>query len=233
MTLYVFSLCSGLLAMLYHRLCVDHLQAAQVALQQRTPVSLTEEVIKPLFSWSIILFAMVLPIFTTLSLSQEFRQQTIYLWASNPIGAWQLLCGKFLSLLAFVFLMLSLMLMMIATLQFETPLDWGMITSSVLALILIGCCFISFGLFISTHIKNSLFAIGITFLGNLFWMLLEWLNPFPEQGFFLARELSLLNHTHHLFHGIIHSPDLAFYGLSSLFFLIITARSLKQQLTQI
>jgi ABC-2 type transport system permease protein len=213
----------GVLSIVFYRQCVDYLQLSQqLVLERHTPASLSMEVIKPLCSWIIVLMAMVLPLFTTLSISQEYRQNTFSIWSSSTLHARQIVLGKFISLLVIIMIFITWSLSMIACLQLETSLDWGLISTSLLAVFLTGCSFLSFGLFISSLFSNPIWAMSLTLLCNLFWMLLEWLLPFAE--------LSLLSHADHLLHGIFYSTDVLYYCLFSGFWLSLTTRVLDHKM---
>lgn len=201
-----------ILALLFQRLCVDYLTLAQQALtQQKSSQSVSLEIIKPICSWTIMLLAFFLPVFTTLSMSQELRQKTFYLWAMSDFSPIHIILGKFISLVSFTLLIIGFLFCMLSVLHFESSINFGMLLGGFLAVLLISSAFISFGLFISCLIPIPLLAIGVALLGNILWMLLEWLNPFGESAQYLASQFSLLAHSYHLLNGILFSPDLVFY----------------------
>ncbi len=234
MTLFIISLFVGIMSLLFYRLCVDYLHMSHHALNTRNVApSISAEIIKPLCSWSIILIALIFPLFTTLSYSQESRQRTFTLWAMSPQTAYNLVFGKFLSLLLLLSLLLCILLCMIITLSFSATLAWKMILLSLLTVWLIGCAIISFGLCISCIFSQPLLALGLTFAGELVWMLLEWLNPFGEQFKFIAKGFSLLSHSEHALSGIAYSPDMLFFILASIFWLSLTLRQTRFLLTRV
>jgi ABC-2 type transport system permease protein len=122
------------------------------------------------------------------------------------------------------------MLIMMSSLSLEISLAWSTILSIISITALIGLCFICFDLFICSLISNPLLALVTCFLGNLLWMLLEWLNPFPLSFYYLAKELSLLSHSYHFLNGIFYSPDLIFYLVFSGFWLFMSQRILKSKI---
>lgn len=234
MTWGIFACGVGFLSLLFYRLCLDHIQVVQHALYDRhSHASLSLEVIKPLCSWTIMLLAILIPLLTTQSFSQEYRQKTFYLWAMSPNSATSIVLGKTFSIAIFMLLLLTTMLLMISCLSLETPLVWPMVASSVFIVALTGCCFITFDLFISSLISTPLAAIGVSFLGNILWMLLEWLDPFPTIVFFLAKELSLLSHSYHALNGIIYSPDIIYYLLFIGFWFIMTQHIVTQKMKRL
>lgn len=231
MTWGIYSLSIMVLSLLFYRLCLDYLQVAQHALHhQGIQASLSLSVFKPLCSWTIMLLAIVIPLFSTQTLSQEFRQKTIYLWAKSPFKTHHILIGKMLSIVFIMLMILFVMLIMMASLAFEISLAWPTISSMLFITALIGLGFICFDLFICSVISNPLFALATCFLGNLLLMLLEWLNPFPLSIYYLAKELSLLSHSYHFLNGILYSPDLIFYLIFCGFWLFFTQRILKNKM---
>ncbi|MBS0285902.1 MAG: hypothetical protein JSR17_00880 [Proteobacteria bacterium] len=234
LTFGVLSLSLGLLSLLFYRLCVDYLHLAHGALHAREiSASISVEIIKPLCSWAILLMALTFPLFTTQSLSQEVKQRTFALWAMSSRTAFNIIFGKWLSILCFVGFIELILLLMIGSLFLNATLNWQMITLSLLTVALIGCCIISFGLFISSLISHPIFALLVTYIGLLLWMLIEWLNPFSKAYAYLAKELSLINHSYAAFHGIINMADFVFFILVSIFWLTLTSRHLAIKMTHV
>ncbi len=232
--LITLSLSFGILAILFHRLCLDYLHLAHHALNTRNIApSLSEEIIKPLCSWSIIIMALILPVFTAYSLSQEYKQKTFIQWAMSCFKARDIVLGKWLCLIVIVLFINSIMLLMMSILHMNASLHWQVIALSTLVVLLVGSCLISFGLYISSFCKNPLIALGITYLGELLWMLLPWLNPFHQPLDIWVQHFSIINHCHHAFLGIFFSPDLIFFILTTLFWLTLTIRQVNPKLTDI
>jgi ABC-2 type transport system permease protein len=224
----------GLLSLLFYRLCVDYLQLAHdhIAQSQRT-ISVSVEIFKPFCSWAMIFFALLIPILTTTSISREYRQQSFILWASSALSAYQIVMGKWLSILSLVSVIIMGMLCMIATLGLETTLDYGLIFSALLSVMLVSSCFISFGLCVSSMIPHPHCAMGVTFIGNILWILLEWISPFPDKWRSLSEELSLFGHLDHFLNGIITSKDVTYYLAFTSVFLSFTIFLVHQKMTRI
>jgi len=191
------------------------------------------EIIKPLCSWSIVLMALVFPLLTLTSFSQEYRQKTFYLWAMSPMTATKIVIGKSMSLLLVLCFILLSLLLMISTLHLSTTLNWSEILLSISSVFLIGASIICFGLFVSSCSANPVLCLGFTYVGELAWMMLPWLNPFPEKYHFLAKDLSLLDHSRHAFMGILYSPDLLFFILVCVFWTSLTIRRVKHKMTSV
>lgn len=220
------ALTMGLLWLFFYRLLVDYLTLMQNALVQGSRhASLSLELIKPFFSWGLVVLSFILPLFTTFAFSSEFQQKTFYLWKTHPVHPMQLIVGKYLSLLGVTLLILCAMLLMIISLNFEAALDWGMIVGGSLATLCVSSSLISFGLFVSCIVTYPLLAMGITVTGNIMWLLMEWLLP--------DIELSLLGHSFHLLHGYLQSHDIFFYLLFSSFWLLMGSRVLSYRMKRV
>ncbi|MGD9592944.1 MAG: hypothetical protein AB7V32_10525, partial [Candidatus Berkiella sp.] len=98
---------------------------------------------------------------------------------------------------------------------------------------LVTSSFLSFGLFVSSLFSNPILALGFTYVIEFAWLMLQWLNPFPKNFQFLAKELSLLNHCQHALLGIIYTPDLIFFILIMILMLTLTTRQVKHKMTHI
>ncbi len=225
LTMTLIALAMGLLWLFFYRLLVDYLTLMQHALVQGSRhASLSMEVIKPFFSWSIIVLCFILPLLTTSAFSTEISQKTFYLWATHHVTPGQLVMGKFLSILGVTSLILLAMLLMLSILQYEVPLDWGMILGGCFATLGISAALISFGLFVSSLFSIPLLAMGATLIGNVLWLLIDWLMP--------IHDLSLLGHSFHLLHGHFQSEDITFYILFSLFWLMLCVQSIRHKMRQ-
>lgn len=227
----LWSLCFICISVFFYRLCVDYLQLSQKAMLQETGYpSVLLEIVKPLSSWSIILFSLLLPIFTTSAFSQEFRQQTFTLWANSTLSARAIVMGKFLGIFLFPLSLTFIEFMMLSTLGFETKIDLGWLICSSMSILLITAAITTFGLFVSSTVANPIAAMSLTFIGTLGWMLLEWLNPFPKEWGLIAQHLSLLNHSYHLLNGIFLSTDFVYYVLFCLTWLLLTQHVITKKL---
>lgn len=233
LTLLLISLTMGLLWLFFYRLFVDYLTQMQNALVQGTRhESLCLEVIKPLFNWSMVTLAFILPVFTTFAFSVEMQQKTFSLWAMNHVSARQLVIGKFFSILGIALLVLLALSLMISALALEVSLDWGMVLGGATAFIGTSCAFISFGLFVSCLTSLPLLAMGLTVVANCLWLLIEWLSPF-NVGLLSTSDFSLLSHGFHLVHGHFQSHDILFYLLFTGFWLTMSSRLIAYKMKRV
>src|SRR5947208_2863067 len=93
-----------------------------------------------------------------------------------------------------------------------TPPEWKPLATGVLALLLVGSCFIALGLFVSTLTRNQIVAGTLTFGLLLGIWILGWMDD-PSAGP-VAKALpylGLLTHVADRRKGVIDLKDLVFY----------------------
>ena len=136
--------------------------------------------------FSIMIYGMVffLPILTMKSFSEERKLKTEQLLMTAPISSWQMVLGKYLSALT----MLGIYL--VASILFFIPLfeyavvdtvngygpNVALMIGNLLALLLVGACFIAIGIFISSLTENQFASIVITIVILLAFLLISSFN---------------------------------------------------------
>lgn len=113
----------------------------------------------------------IIPVLTMRSFSEERKQKTDQLLYALPLKTWQIVCGKYLSLVTMFFLpMVIIAVYPYVFSQFGEvylPAAYG----SLLAFFIMGAALIALGMFISSLTDNQGFAAGISialFLLNYF-----------------------------------------------------------------
>lgn len=162
-------------------------------------------------------------------ISEEKQSGTIVLFFTSPISSRQLIYGKFLSALAFLFFLHVISLYMPALIFVHGKISLGHLASGYLVLLLIGSTAIAISLFASTVSPNQLIA-GV--LGALFtvtmlvlWMVSEIVEPpFKDVFSYLA-----IHNKHFLpfSEGIVHIKDVVYYLSMIVFFLECSVQALE------
>lgn len=192
----------------------------------------TDLVIAPLFGNAAVVFLLVIPILTMRLISEERRNQTLSLLFSAPLSMSEIVLGKFLGIMAFMFIMIALLALMPLSLATGANIDFGKFFAGLVALILLTGAFCSLGLYMSTVASQpSVAAIGSFGLLLLLWIL-DWAGNSGEKGSELFAWLSLLRHFENLLKGLVHSTDIAYYLLFITFFLVLSIRRLDNDRLQ-
>ena len=144
-------------------------QSIQMAgLGAGTPaVNINEQLIRPVFQYSMVVFLIVLPMITMRTYSEEKRTGTMELLLTSPVTDFQIIMGKFLGAMGLYAAMLGVTLIHMVLLFWVSQPEWMPILTSYLGMLLMGGCFMAVGLLISSLTKNQIVAGMITFGDDL------------------------------------------------------------------
>ncbi len=205
---------------------VDAFIAIQPQLVQlANPPGITEVIVAPLFGGAAMVLLMVVPIISMRLLSEERRHQTLALLISAPVSMTEIVLGKFVGLMLFLFTIIGLLVAMALSLYAGGTLDIGLLLSNVLGITLLAASFAALGLFISSLTAQPIIAA----VGGLGALLGLWLiNLSAADGDSALRYLSLLNHFEPFNRGLIDTADVAYFLLFIATFLVLSVRRLDR-----
>ena len=180
----------------------------------------TDLVVAPLFrvmAWGLLL---VTPLATMHLFSSERRTGSLDLLLSAPVSAVEMVLGKYLGAVWFLWIGVGLAGLMPLVLVFGTALDFGKLLAGLLGLSLLAAGFAAAGLYLSTLTVQPIAAAAATF-GLLLGL---WIVDVQETTSRLFGILSPLRHYDALLLGVVNSADLAYYLLFSALFLGLAIR---------
>lgn len=193
-------------------------------------VNVNEQLIRPVFLNATVIFLFVLPLVTMRTYSEEKRSGTIELLLTAPLTDLQIILGKFFGAMGLYASMLALTLLHVGVLfAFGNP-EWRPIATTYLGLLLMGGCFVSVGLFISSLTKNQIVAGMVTFAVFLMLWVINWISSFtgPTTQAVL-NYLSITDHLDDFTKGILDTKHLVYYVSFITFGLFLTARSVDTE----
>lgn len=191
-------------------------------------LNLTESVMRPLMGNISIVLLLVLPLLTMRLLAEEKKQGTFELLLTYPVSDASAIWGKFTAALTtFAAMLAGTLLYPLLLAVFADP-EPGPIFAGYLGLFLMGCTFISMGIFFSSLTSNQLVA-GVTAFGfALLFLIVGWAAPFVGPTFSkVLAEFSLLQHFDSFAKGLVDTRDITYYLFLTIFFLFLTLRSLE------
>ncbi len=195
---------------------------------ENTP-GVTDIVVTPLMQVAAIILLMVMPLLTMRSFAEEKRNRSLTLLISAPIGMTEIVLGKFLGLMLFVLVLVSMLMLMPLSLYLGTSPDGGKLLSIYLGMLLLLGSFNAIGLYLSSLTKNQTIA-AVSSFGVL---LMLWLvGRFSSSGDSLQSVLaylSLLRHHQSMLEGLFDTSDIAYYLLIIIGFLGLTIRQLDRE----
>lgn len=118
------------------------------------------------FAGLIFVLMIFLPILTMKAFSDEKRTKTEQLLLTSPISTTQMVLGKFLSSFTMLVIFLALSLVFLIPIGAFIPegssFNMALVFGNIIALLLVGMCIISIGVFVSSLTENQFAAIVIT-----------------------------------------------------------------------
>ena len=193
-------------------------------------MNINQQMIRLLLQNVTVLLLFVLPMITMRTYSEEKRSGTIELLLTSPLTDFQIIMGKFLGALALYSVMLLMTMIHIGVLFVYGRPEWKPIVSAYLGLLLMGGCFISAGLFISSLTKNQIVAVMATFAVFLFLWVINWIGSFsgPEVEK-ITSYLSIIEHFDDFAKGVIDTTHVIYYLSFITFGLFLTAKSVDSE----
>lgn len=193
-------------------------------------LNINQMMIRNLLQNVTILVLFMLPAITMRTYSEEKRSGTIELLLTSPITDFQIVLGKFFGALALYAVMLTVTFIHMAILFVYGNPEWKPILTAYLGLLLLGGCFISVGLFISTLTKNQVVAFMVTFGVFLFLWVITWIGSFAGPTVdSLTQYLSIIDHFDDFGKGVIDTTHLIYYISFITFGLFLTAKSVDSE----
>ena len=198
-------------------------------LQLENVPGVTDIVIAPLFSLAAIILLMIMPLITMRSIAEEKRNKTLTLLISSPISMTEIVLGKFLGLFFFVFILVSLLMLMPLSLFIGTAIDVGKLLSIYISMLLLLSSFAAIGLYLSSLTENQTIAAVGTFGALLMLWLIDWIGEALPNNQSVVSYLSPLQHHQSMLEGLFDTADVAYYLIFITIFLVLTIRQLDRE----
>jgi ABC-2 type transport system permease protein len=206
------------------------MQMNQMGMQGPQSMNVNQQLIRPLLQNVTIMILFVMPMVTMRTYSEEKRSGTIELLLTAPLTDFQIIMGKFLGAMALYAVMLAVTTIHIALLFVYGNPEVKPIITAYLGLFLLGGCFISMGLLISSLTKNQIVAGMVTFAVFLLLWIITWIGSFSgptvDQ---LTQYLSIIDHLEDFSQGVIDTKHLIYYLSFITFGLFLTAKSVDSE----
>ena len=205
-------------------------QSMQAAMNPGQAMNINQMLVGPAFMNTTVIMLLVFPLITMRTYAEEKRSGTIELLLTSPLTDVEIILGKFLGAMALYTAMLSITLIHMSILFIFGDPEWKPIATGYLGLLLMGGCFLSLGLFISSLTKNQIVAAMATFAVFLMLWVLNWISTFvgPTTQAVLAH-LSITEHFDDFAKGIIDTKHIIYYLSFISFGLYLTAKSVDTE----
>jgi ABC-2 type transport system permease protein len=193
-------------------------------------VNVNQMLIGPLFMNVAVILLFTLPLLTMRIYSEEKRSGTIELLLTSPLTDLQIVMGKFLGAFVLYAAMLGVTVVHIGFLFLFGNPEWRPVATGYLGVLLMGGCFLSLGLFVSSLTKNQIVAGMITFAVFLMFWIVNWIAAFvgpTMQG--VLNYMSITEHLNDFTLGVLDTKHVIYYVSFIAFSLFLTVRSVDTE----
>ncbi len=192
--------------------------------------NVNQMMIRGLFQNTAVIILFVMPMITMRTYSEEKRSGTIELLLTSPLTDLEIILGKFIGALTlYASMLLVTMLYMAILFKIGTP-EFRPLVAGYLGLLLMGGCFLSIGLFLSSVTKNQIVAAFLTFATFLMLWIINWLGESSSQTTRdVLNYLSITEHFDDFSRGIIDTKHVVYYLSFITFGLFLTAKSVDSE----
>src|SRR5215471_19147754 len=203
----------------------------QFGMQGPQAMNVNQQLIRPLVAQNVpILVLFLLPMVTMRTYSEEKRSGTIELLLTSPVTDWEIILGKFVGAMGLYAAMLGVTLIHVGILFYYGRPEWKPVVTVYLGLLLLGGCFISVGLFVSSLTRNQIVAGMVTFCVFLMLWVITWIGSFSgptvDQ---LTQYLSIVDHLDDFGKGVLDTTHIIYYLSFITFGLFLTAKSVDSE----
>ena len=140
-------------------------QSGQAGMNPTQALNMNQMLVGPTLMNTTVIMLFLFPLITMRTYSEEKRSGTIELLLTSPVTDVEIIMGKFLGAMLLYGAMLAVTLIHMSILFIFGEPEWKPIATGYLGLLLMGGCFLSLGLFISSLTKNQIVAAMATFGG--------------------------------------------------------------------
>jgi ABC-2 type transport system permease protein len=188
------------------------------------------QLVRPLLGNASVIILFLLPMVTMRTYAEEKRSGTIELLLTSPLTDFEIIMGKFLGVVGLYVALLAVTLVYVSFLFIYGDPEWLPLVSGYLGLLLLGSCFISLGLFISSTTKNQMVAGAATFVLALLLWIVDWMadGAGPTTAS-LLRYLSITQHFDDFGKGVIDTKHVIYYLSFISFGLFLTLKSVDSE----
>ena len=182
------------------------------------------------------IFIFLVPAITMRSLSEEFKTGTFEILQTRPLTKWQVVAGKYISVLLvliFVIVPTFIYIFTIQKLSAGGGIDSGGITGSYIGLFLLVAVFASIGLCCSSFTNNAVVAFLISAFTCLVlyfgFNAISKLPVFQARADYFIEMLGIDFHYRSVSRGLLDSRDVVYFASLVILFLLITVKNLLKR----
>lgn len=164
------------------------------------------------FRWMALFLILLVPALTMRMLAEERRSGSLELLQTLPVSDSQIILGKFLAVLAVVWLGLALTLFYPVSLAQNGELDWGPVIGGYVGLGLMSAAYCAIGLAVSAFTRSQIVAFLLAMALCLVpYSMGFFLDQVPSGWVLVVQHMSFETHFSSLSRGVLDTRNMVFY----------------------
>lgn len=185
-------------------------------------ISVVQAIVEQFVNIMGLLLVLFMPLVTMRLFADEHREGAMALLLSSPVTSTQIVVGKWLGMMGFwaILLGLGFCYIPISLYAFSSP-PAGPLLVGFLALVLLTSLGTGIGLMASAMTRSPLLAAALSWCCLMFLWILSFTADLDGKLAAVGKALGLSSHLEGLAGGLVHTGDLAFFVLGTLFCLFV------------
>lgn len=191
-------------------------------------INLNDRIIAPLLHDLIILLIIMVPFITMRSFAEEKKNGTYELLMTSPLTVLELVLGKYLGCLFFLFIMILAAGIYPSILLIYGNPEVGALVAGYMGLFLIGAVFVAVGIFTSSLTENQIIAAVTCFVILLLLYVISWpaVASLTVAGE-LLKYLSIVEHFSVMLQGLVDTRDIFYFLTLIVLCIFLTQRAVE------
>ncbi|MGN1481388.1 ABC transporter permease [Porcipelethomonas sp.] len=173
----------------------------------------------------------LIPILTMKTFSEEKKQKTEQGLLTAPVSLGGMVLGKYFAVLVMYIMGVSIVLVDALILSYFGSVDWKIVLSNYLAMILLGAAFIAVSMFVSAFTENQVVAAVVGILCLLLLYLIDLIAGNVKYDFIsnLLNSLSFYTRYYEFTCGLFNLSSVLFYVSTAVIFNFLTIRVFEKR----
>ena len=178
------------------------------------------------FQYLVLILAVLLPLLTMKSFSEERKTKTEQLLLTSPVSLFSIVFGKFLAAVTVLFVSICINSYCFVILSKYGTVNGTVVFGNIVAIFLIGVAFISAGLFVSAFTENQFVAADAAIGINGFLLGMYFVAPKINTTWLrvVIKWFSFYDRLYPFFQGFFDIGSVVYYFSFSVIFLFLTVR---------
>ena len=184
------------------------------------------------FSTAYITLFLLIPALTMKLVAEEVRTGTIEMLLTKPVSCWQVIMGKYLSVILLIAFALLLTLPYYISVASLGNVDHGAVICGYLGLLFMSSAYIGIGLFASSLTNNQIISFLLAFAISIFFHIIIGIIGYQFGGILgqMAIGLDMDSHFESIARGVIDTKDIIYFASLTFAGLFLAERSLASKI---